>query len=141
MTISKRKKEGQSVQDRIIMDNVLRIVKQRGWTIRKLADKMGVAPSIISNIKAGDKGIGKRTLKRFAEALDVAESVLVSKVFEDGTEKDPLDHLIRAIRELPKEERKTIFKVINISSSQEHQKEAKLLKEIINSFSRMIVKD
>jgi transcriptional regulator with XRE-family HTH domain len=52
--------------------NVLRLLDDRGWSMRELGRRTGEAPTTISAVCAGKYETGGATLKRIAEALDVS---------------------------------------------------------------------
>ena len=63
-------------KDRIIWDNVEKILKEKDWSLVDLAKHMEVTPQAINSLKKG--GIGARSIKKLSTALNVDEIRLLS---------------------------------------------------------------
>ena len=63
-------------KDRIIWDNVEKILKEKDWSLVDLAKHMEVTPQAINSLKKG--GIGTRSIKKLSTALNVDEIKLLS---------------------------------------------------------------
>lgn len=63
-------------KDRIIWDNVEKILKEKDWSLVDLAKHMEVTPQAINSLKKG--GIGTRSIKKLSTALNVDEIRLLS---------------------------------------------------------------
>jgi len=60
--------------------------KELGWTLAELARQVGINPAHLWRIETGAKGGGNpsaKTLRKFAEVLDVPESELLTPMEPD----------------------------------------------------------
>ena len=60
-------------RDRIIWNNVEKLLKSKEWSLVDLAEKMGIKPQAVNSLKSGARGIGPRSTKKLATALGVDE--------------------------------------------------------------------
>lgn len=60
-------------RDRIIWQNVERLLSARQWNLVELAKRMGIKPQALNSLKSGVRGIGSRSVVRLAKAFDVEE--------------------------------------------------------------------
>lgn len=67
-----------SQRDQIIWDNVEKILNEKKWTLVDLAKAMDVTPQAVNSLKSGLRGIGQKSLKKLAAALDVEEIRLLA---------------------------------------------------------------
>jgi len=65
-------------RDKIIWDNVESLLKEKGWSYVDLARSMGVKPQSINSLKSGIRGIGKKSLLKLSEALNVDQMQLLA---------------------------------------------------------------
>jgi SOS-response transcriptional repressor LexA len=63
-------------KDRIIWDNVEKILKEKDWSLVDLAKHMEMTPQAINSLKKG--GIGPRSIKKLSATLNVDEIKLLS---------------------------------------------------------------
>lgn len=63
-------------------ENIRRIRKERGLTIKQLGDMVGVSESYIRAYESGRRNPKESSLKRLAEALNVNEEVLIGSDFD-----------------------------------------------------------
>lgn len=63
-------------KDRIIWDNVEKILKEKDWSLVDLAKHMEVTPQAINSLKKG--GIGTRSIKKLSATLNVDEIRLLA---------------------------------------------------------------
>lgn len=57
--------------DKLIKRNLQRLLEKRGMQQNRLAQAIGVVPSVINDILAGRRPMGKDTMQRLCKALDV----------------------------------------------------------------------
>jgi transcriptional regulator with XRE-family HTH domain len=67
-----------------VSDNIKRIRKQKGWTQKDLAEKLGISQAAVSHFELSDKDspvlkLRLSTLEKLAEALDVELTDLISE--------------------------------------------------------------
>jgi len=72
-----------SEKDSLIWDNVRRLSVAKGWNSAELARQSKTNPQHIQKIKNRTRGIGKVMQKRFAEALEIDEKLLLSSSLTD----------------------------------------------------------
>ena len=86
------------------------IMKARGYTVRGLADKIGISYSYLSDIRNDKQDPSLKTLKRIAEALNV-ETHLLLKFYRKQKEKDILylseeeEKMVKDYRKLPENDK------------------------------------
>jgi len=74
-------------RDEIIINNILQMSDEKGWTNALLAEKVGTSAQHFNSMKKGRRGVGKQLLTRFAEALNVHEAQLLIDRVEIANER------------------------------------------------------
>ena len=70
--------------------------KERGWTVKELAQRLNLYPSNLSAIDSGNRPVSLRLLSRIAECLDCGLGDLLEITW--GAQKDPFDRPDLALR-------------------------------------------
>ncbi|MCK6513311.1 helix-turn-helix domain-containing protein [Myxococcota bacterium] len=84
--------------------------KQKGWTLKDLAERADVSWSMISHIERGERTGTMQILAKIAEALDVSPSLL-----QEDVEPEQLEDISRALEgmaTLSREQMKIVLSVI-----------------------------
>ncbi|HEU5248219.1 MAG TPA: helix-turn-helix transcriptional regulator, partial [Candidatus Udaeobacter sp.] len=76
------------IQNRLSSQQLFRILDLRGWNARKLAERSGIAPSVLSAHLSGKRAIRSHHLVAYLRVLDREERAM----FFDSWLRDNLDH-------------------------------------------------
>lgn len=73
-----------------IGENIRRIRKEKGWTMKKLGEEIGISEQGIGNYERGDREPNIETIKKISEALDVPIQEIIGEDLSD-VESDFID--------------------------------------------------
>jgi transcriptional regulator with XRE-family HTH domain len=83
-----------------IGEKIRRLRERKGWPQKKLAQKVGISPSVFNRIELGQRPVRSDELKDICEALEVEVSFLLGEEHKDSQEvKNDSVTTIRLIEE------------------------------------------
>lgn len=92
----------------IIGKRISNFRKANGYTQAELAERIDLSVTEISNIERGKNNLSFNTLINLCKELDVCPCQLLSGAIKDTVD----DNIIDLIRELTRQEKETIFKLL-----------------------------
>lgn len=81
---------------KLLGDNVRRLRKANSWTMRQLAERMGISESTVSQWEAYKSWIDHETMDKLADVFQVPHSVLLAG---DGSPYKPVNSRRPTLRE------------------------------------------
>jgi transcriptional regulator with XRE-family HTH domain len=114
--VSRLKLPPLEIDQKTIGQRLARIRKQKGYTQKTLADKMGLIQALVSAYELGKIRLNAEMVVRFAKALEVSADEILGLKDNGGGKEDPSLRLIRRINRiesLPPARQKTVLKAID----------------------------
>ena len=98
-----------------MVENLRKLRKQKGLTMKELGERVGVAEVTISTYESGRSDPSIPVLCKIADVLDVSLDVLVRGKEKDRPEGRPIGEMLKMYDKLSSEELELILAVINAS--------------------------
>jgi transcriptional regulator with XRE-family HTH domain len=90
-------------------------LKKRKWTQKELVRRSGLNPSTINYIIKDRRGLGLKSVNRFAQALGIPEELIIEKFENNNPTKESSDIISKAVyilKGLPMRDKKEILAFI-----------------------------
>jgi len=114
--VSRLKLPPLEIDQKTIGRRLARIRKQKGYTQKTLAEKMGLIQALVSAYELGKIRLNAEMVIRFAKALEVSADEILGLKDNGGGKENPSLRLIRRINRiesLPPVRQKTVLKAID----------------------------
>lgn len=98
---------------KVIGNNILTILKEKGITQTDLADAIGVSKQVIGKIIKGQKAINALEIKNISNALNVSIDRLIEENKDDIPEKEPILMFMGEVKDESRDGIKFLNNVIN----------------------------
>jgi transcriptional regulator with XRE-family HTH domain len=102
--------------DRFIGKRIAELRKQRGYTQKELAEKMGIPWTLISDYERAKLRLHDRVITKFATALEVSADEILGLVAPPRWEAKPSLRIVRRLKRietLPASKQKALLQIID----------------------------
>lgn len=93
-----------------VLERILELKNERGWSLYKLADEAGLPQSTVANMFPRKTLPSLYTLSQICEAFGIT----MSEFFNDGVEVSEETRLLSIFRELDEKDRRTILSIAEV---------------------------
>ena len=93
-----------------VLEKILQLKNERGWSLYKLADEAGLPQSTVANMFPRKTLPSLYTLSQICEAFGIT----MSEFFNDGVEVSEETRLLSIFRELDGKDRRTILSIAEV---------------------------